>query len=233
MKTKKENKMNAEQKEGLKMDQNMKFHKSEVIITSIITLCPILIGLLLWDKLPDTVATHFDSQNTANGWSSKGFAVIGIPCFCFFAHLLCMMGIIVDPKNRNITRKLVIPLLWCVPVCSIFASSMIYLNAMDKNVDIGFAINILCGILFIVIGNYMPKCRQNYTVGIKTPWTLDNEENWNMTHRLAGWCFLAGGVGFIINSILFMRGFGIILILLCAVLPIGYSLGYYLVNHRK
>lgn len=225
--------MKTEQEAERKENQDMKLYKSEVVITSIVALCPILVGLLLWNKLPDTMATHFDSQNMPNGWSSKEFAVIGIPCICFFCHLLCLMGIMVDPKHQNITRKLVIPLSWCVPVCSVFANGMIYLNALDKNVDIGFVISILCGILFLVIGNYLPKCRQNYTVGIKTPWALDNEENWNMTHRFAGWCFLAGGVGFIVNSFLCRSGFAVILILLCAALPFGYSLGYYLRNGEK
>ena len=50
------------------------------------------------------------------------------------------------------------------------------------------------GVIFLVTGNYLPKCRQNYTIGIKLPWTLDDEENWNYTHRLAGKLWMIGGV---------------------------------------
>lgn len=60
---------------------------------------------------------------------------------------------------------------------------------------------ILMGILFILIGNYMPKTRQNYTIGIKVPWALDNEENWNRTHRLAGYLWVAGGIILVILSL--------------------------------
>jgi uncharacterized membrane protein len=60
---------------------------------------------------------------------------------------------------------------------------------------------ILMGILFIVIGNYMPKTRQNYTIGIKVPWALDNEENWNRTHRLAGYLWVAGGIALVILAL--------------------------------
>ncbi|MBR3188124.1 MAG: SdpI family protein, partial [Lachnospiraceae bacterium] len=55
--------------------------------------------------------------------------------------------------------------------------------------------------LFILIGNYMPKTRQNYTIGIKVPWALDNEENWNRTHRLAGYLWVAGGIILVILSL--------------------------------
>ena len=110
-------------------NENVKIYKSEIVITSIITLCPIVIGLLLWNQLPDTVAVHFDSQSAPNGWSSKGFAVIGIPLFCFAAHLLSIIMFATDPKNRNITRKLVVPIVWIVPICSVFANgAVIYMH---------------------------------------------------------------------------------------------------------
>ena len=208
-------------------NENVKIYKSEIVITSIITLCPIVIGLLLWNQLPDTVAVHFDSQSIPNGWSSKGFAVIGIPLFCFAAHLLSIIMFATDPKNRNITRKLVVPIVWIIPICSVFANGAVYLYALEKNVNMALVVNILVGVLFLIIGNYLPKCRQNYTIGIKTPWTLDNEENWNKTHRFAGWCFLIGGVGFIINSLLQWKGFFVPLLLLC-LLPIAYSFVLYL-----
>lgn len=54
--------------------------------------------------------------------------------------------------------------------------------------------SLLMGVIFLVTGNYLPKCRQNYTIGIKLPWTLDDEENWNYTHRLAGKLWMIGGV---------------------------------------
>lgn len=61
---------------------------------------------------------------------------------------------------------------------------------------------ILVGVVFIIIGNYLPKCRQSYTVGIKLPWTLDSEENWNRTHRMAGGLWMAGGAVLMLLSLL-------------------------------
>ena len=61
---------------------------------------------------------------------------------------------------------------------------------------------ILVSLLIILMGNYMPKCRQNYTVGIKLPWTLDDEDNWNKTHRLAGYIWMAAGIIMLIFTLL-------------------------------
>ena len=58
--------------------------------------------------------------------------------------------------------------------------------------DIGMLINILIGVMFVIMGNYMHKIKQNYSVGIKLPWTLNSEENWNRTHRLGSWLFVIG-----------------------------------------
>ena len=61
-------------------DLIMKSYKKTIIITTLITLLPILFGLALWNKLPDTIATHWGADGQANGWSSKAFAVFGLPC---------------------------------------------------------------------------------------------------------------------------------------------------------
>ena len=58
------------------------------------------------------------------------------------------------------------------------------------------AVFFIIGVMFIGLGNYMPKLKQNYTIGIKVPWTLNSEENWNMTHRMAGKVYVVGGVFF-------------------------------------
>ena len=65
---------------------------------------------------------------------------------------------------------------------------------MGKDISVNAIISVFLGLIFTVIGNYMPKCRQSYTVGIKLPWTLNSEENWNKTHRMAGWLWMFGGV---------------------------------------
>lgn len=200
----------------------MKKYKKQLILSSIVTLLPILIGLFLWNRLPDTIATHFDSDNVANGWSSKPFVVFGLPLILLGIHLFCLFTTMNDPKKKNISEKMFRFIMWFVPVLSVFILSFTYCYALGMNVNIGMGVNIIVSIVFLVIGNYLPKCKQNYTTGIKIPWTLNSTENWNRTNRLAGWLFMAGGILFFLN--VFLQWSGMFLIIIgIALLPIIYS----------
>ncbi len=171
----------------------LKANKKFFIVTCIITVLPILVGLLLWDQLPDRVATHFGTDGTPNGYSSKLVAVIGIYLFCLAVHIFCALVTSVDPKGKNISPKVYRLILCICPLVSIYVGATVYGNALDyKGVNSTVWINALMAVILIVVGNYLPKCRQNYTIGIKLPWTLADEENWDYTHRMAGkWWILA------------------------------------------
>ena len=82
----------------------------------------------------------------------------------------------------------------------------------------------LIGVLFILIGNFLPKTKQSYTMGIKLPWTLASEENWNRTHRLAGFVWVIGGVYFVVMSFFSwtLAGF-LIPVALLGLIPAAYS----------
>ena len=200
----------------------MKKYKKRIIISSIITLLPILAGLILWNRLPDTIATHFGNDNVANGWSSKPFVVFAMPLLLLGLHLFTLFVTMNDPKRKNISEKMFGFLIWFVPVLSVFIFSITYCNALGMNVNIGMAVNIIVGIVFLVIGNYLPKCKQNYTAGIRIPWTLNSTENWNRTHRLAGWLFMLGGILFFLNAFLQWSGMFFVIIVI-ALLPEVYS----------
>ena len=169
-------------------------NKRTLVLTSIVILLPMFVGLILWNRLPEQMPTHFGFNGTADGYSGRPFAIIGLPLFLLAIQLLCAFALRADPKKQNISEKLVQLTLWICPAVSLFAGLSIYLSAL------GFAINVsrlgmvFVGLIFIVIGNYLPKCRHNYTVGIRLPWTLDNEDNWNHTHRFAGYAWIIAGV---------------------------------------
>ena len=201
----------------------MKQYKGKIILTSIITLLPMLVGVLLWNKLPDTVATHFGSNGEANGWSSKAFAVFGLPAFLFVVHIFCVAVTLNDPKKRNIGKMMLTMIFWIVPVCSIIANGSAFAYALGIQVDFNLVVGGMLGILFLVLGNYMSKNQQNYTVGIRLPWTLNSEENWNKTHRLASKLWVAAGIVFLLN--IFLRSDVILIgaLVLTVVIPAVYS----------
>ena len=205
----------------------MKKNKLMILLTSLITISPMFVGLIFWNRLPDEIATHFDSANVANGWSSKPVAVFGIPLFLLAMHLLCIGVTTNDPRRRNISEKMFQFIIWIVPAASLICCLSSYAIALGIEVNIGMIVNIMVGILFMILGNYMHKVKQNYTVGIKIPWTLDSEENWNRTHRLASWLWILSGVVFLINGILQLGWLLVAILMVSVLVPIMYSFVLY------
>ncbi len=203
----------------------LKANRKTLIITSIITIFPMLIGIIYWNRLPDVMATHFGINNEANGFSSKVFAVFGIPVFLL---ALLWVGAFVtahDPKRQNISPKMFSLMLWIAPVISFVVAAAIYPINLGYELDITFFSELFIGLLFIIIGNYLPKARQNHTIGIRIPWTLANEENWNRTHRLGGYLWTICGILMVIICVTrFVPYKWLFVILLAAVLvPCIYS----------
>ena len=180
----------------------IKENKKKLILTSIVILLPIIIGLILWNKLPDKLPTHWNAEGVVDGWSSKMFAVIGLPGFLFAIHWVCVLASSADPKKQNIEGKVLNIVFWVCPIISVLGAVLIYGTALGMEFKVDKIILALLGIMFIVIGNYLPKCKQSYTVGIKLPWTLSDEDNWNRTHRLGGKLWVVCGLVFIVSMFL-------------------------------
>lgn len=161
-------------------------NKGKLILTSIVILLPILVGLILWNVLPDKVPTHWNAEGVVDGWSGKGFAVFVLPLFLMAVHWICLLASGADPKNQNYSEKLLQIVFWICPIISVLGGILIYGTALGMEFKVDKIVLVLVGIMFLVVGNYLPKCKQNYTMGIKIPWTLNDEENWNKTHRLGG-----------------------------------------------
>jgi len=200
-----------------------------LIITSVVILLPVLAGILLWNQLPDPMPSHWNASGEVDGWSSKPFAIFGLPLILLAAQWLCVLGTAADPKKNNHPEKILHLVLWIVPVLSVVMHTFVYLIALGYGVRMEVVMPVLIGVIFTIIGNYMPKCKQNYTIGIKIPWTLNNEENWNKTHRFAGWLWTACGLVIMLTG--FFGGFWVFLIitLLMVFAPIIYS---YMLHRR-
>lgn len=201
----------------------MKKNKRMLLITSVAILLPILAGMVLWDDLPDKIAIHFGADNQPNGWSSKAFAVFGLPAITLGLHWIAVLGTAADAKRKNINEKMMTLFLWICPSISLVLSALTYTYAMGMEPDIGFFVMLLLGVLFMVLGNYLPKCRQNYTVGIRLWWTLNDPANWQRTQRVAGWSMSIGGV--LILATAYFRIPWLFFAIVCAFifLPIFYS----------
>ena len=106
----------------------------------------------------------------------------------------------------------------------------IYGNALGYKVNVENIMPVFVGVIILVLGFILPKCKQNYTVGIKLPWTLHNEENWDKTHKLAGKLWIIGGIVMTIAGLLDFTILFMIIIFAIVIIPTIYS---YLLYRNK
>jgi len=208
----------------------IKKNKWKLLISSLVILSPIALGLFLGDALPPRMATHWGIDGEIDGWSSRSMAIFTVPVLTLIAHWACIFITTKDPKNRDQSAKLFGLVLWICPVTSLFGSGIIYAAAFGREFRTDLLALPLLGLMFVVIGNYLPKCKQNYTLGIRVKWTLENEENWNATHRVAGKAWVVGGL--LMMACVFLPGAFlpwvlVISLTVLAAIPILYSWLYY------
>lgn len=201
----------------------IKKHIKQMILASIIILLPIVAGIILWDQLPDSMPAHWNFDGEVDRWTSKATAVFFYPFLLLAVHWICIIGTSLDPKRKNQPEKVLTLLMWLLPVMSIVLNGSIYAVAMNKDVNIEVIISLLVGVIFTIIGNYLPKCKQNYTIGIKIPWTLDSEENWNRTHRFGGIVWTISGIIIILLSFINAIQLMLPIMLLMVFAPVIYS----------
>lgn len=176
--------------------------KKMILLTSLLILIPMAVGLILWNRLPEEIPVHFNAAGEPDNYESKAFAVFFLPMFLWVVHLLTGFITLADPKKQNISDKVFLLILCICPLVGIFGDIVMYTKALNLPVSVNMIGNLFVGIIFIVVGNYMPKTRQNYTIGIKIPWALNDVENWNKTHRFAGIIWILCGAVLIINAFL-------------------------------
>ena len=210
----------------------IKNNKLKIIISSIITLIPMLAGIVLWNKLPDSMMIHWGADGTPDGAGGKVFVVFGMPIIFLTLHLLCIFFTAIDKRNKHQSKKIMGLIYYIMPVFSMVVGTIIYSVAFGETDLMTYFMALFLGFLFIVMGNYMPKCKQNYTIGIKMKWTLADEENWNATHRFAGKIWVGCGVLLLLCAFLPTEIFFIsmIITILLATIPVAI---YSYVFHRK
>ncbi|MGI6029251.1 MAG: SdpI family protein [Candidatus Heteroscillospira sp.] len=178
----------------------MKSTTKNMILTTAVALLPIILGLSIYDRLPAQVPTHWNFSGEIDSYSSRAFAVFGMPVFLAAMSLFVQFMLEHDPKKSNMPGVMKAISRWLCPLLSIVIVPITLFTALGYNIPVALVICLAVGLIFIIIGNYLPKCRQSYTMGIRLPWTLSSEENWNRTHRMAGKLWVLGGFLFILEG---------------------------------
>ena len=171
----------------------IKRHKVTLIITTIIMLLPMVIGAIVWNKLPDQVPMHWNAAGKVDGWGSKGMLVFFLPLFMVGLQWVCALAVSLAPESKGIKGKILQLTLWIGPFMSLLIHTLVYVKILGYDLAVNVIMQLTLGLIFMVIGNLLPKCKRNYIVGIKVPWTLNDDENWNKTHRFSGKLWVVGG----------------------------------------
>ena len=208
----------------------MKHTKLNIILSCIILVAPMIFGMIVWNKLPESLPIHWGVNGEVNGWSSKPFAVFVLPLLILAIHGVCIFASRKDFRNKKQSPKVMGLVLWICPLLSVMANSLTYAVALGKEINVLFVVSLTMGALFVLIGNYLPKCQQNRIVGIRIIWTLKNEANWNATHRFAGKVWVIGGLLLMASSLLpysILPWAMIALLVVFIGLPVLYSYRFY------
>ncbi len=145
----------------------MKFIKwKSLIITCVVCLLPIFLGMALWNDLPDMMAIHFNIHNEPDNFASKGFVVFGLPILMAVLQIICCMINDINAHKHGERKKFERATKWIVPFMSVVLQTITLGYGLGWNIDIRKAAVIVVGIVFLIIGNYLPKFDyiKNYNV---------------------------------------------------------------------
>ena len=207
----------------------MKNEKALMRLMWVIALIPVIVTLFVFSGLPEQIPMHWNIHGEINAWYPKFPWAFMIPVVGIVITLLATLLPKIDPKKENYDRfkkPYLIIRLMLVAFFAIIQMVIISTSMGATFVKVDTIVKFLIGILFIVLGNLMPKFKQNYFLGIKTPWTLANEVVWAKTHRHGGFVWFIAGL--IMSVLAFLPGFGSAVIYFAVILfaslePIFYS----------
>ncbi|HSM71072.1 MAG TPA: SdpI family protein [Anaerolineales bacterium] len=167
------------------------------IIVLVLIVGAILAGALLWNQLPDPMASHWNVNDEVDGYMSRFWGVFLMPLVTFGLFLLFLLIPNIDPLKANIaefrgTFNLFI---------AFIIGFLMYVHALTLRWNLGYtdlgigkAMLPALGLLFFIIGSMLRKAKRNWFIGIRTPWTLSSDTVWDRTHQIGGLLFMATGV---------------------------------------
>lgn len=156
----------------------------------------VVFSVFVYSSLPERVPTHWNVRGEVDGWAGRLRAVVFAPAVALVLWLLLPLLRRIDPRRRNYDRF--DPTFWLLVNVMVVFMGAIHVATLGAglgwDLDITRTMLVVVGLMFAVLGNYLPRLRSNWWMGIRTPWTLESEAVWRGTHRLAGYTFVIGGL---------------------------------------
>lgn len=198
------------------------------ITAAVLVLAAFAISFAIFPLLPETMPVHWDLHGKANGFQSKMFGAFTMPFVVLGLALLFALLPRISPRGFEIDadsrafRAITISIL----VFTIAIHTVVLLSAAGVRVAMARVIPILLGAMFASLGNYLGKIKRNFFIGIRTPWTLADDDVWFRTHRFSGKLFVAAGILSMIGGLAFGdRAFAFVIgaVMVTALVSIVYS----------
>jgi len=156
----------------------------------------LITAIWVYPHLPDKVPGHWNIHGEVDAYYSRTFGAFFEPLMVIGLYFLMLLLPLIDPKRDNYQRftSAYTFLRWSLVIIFSIIYATTILVALGYPINIPLIVKAMVSVLFIIIGNFMGQFRHNYFVGIKTPWTLANEEVWQRTHRMGGKIWVIGGL---------------------------------------
>jgi len=170
---------------------------------ALVSLLPLIFLALIWNQLPESVPMHYNMHNQADRMGSKlemVFAISFLALVGFGVGLLLRNIHKIDPKQKyQDNAPLMLKIAWTTVVfIAVLGMFIVYQTLVftknQESLFSGKGVLALVCLIFVVLGNFMNNIKPNYFVGFRTPWNLENEENWRKTHRLSSKLLFFGGI---------------------------------------
>jgi len=169
--------------------------KTHIIILGII-LVSFIVAIYFYPSMPDRMASHWNAKGEVDGYMPKFWGLFLMPIVSLGMLLLFILIPKIDPLKKNIEKFRKQFDMFIVMI--ILFLLYIYVLTLFWNLDYRFNMTRMIipavGILFFYVGFLVEKAKRNWFIGIRTPWTISNEEVWEKTHKLGGKLFKAAGI---------------------------------------
>ena len=170
----------------------------------VVALVALAVTWYVWDQLPPRMATHWDAFGHVNGYSSRAFGGFLAPVLIVGLTLLFQVLPALDPRNANYPKFA--DTYWAIANAVVLFVGIVHLMVLAYGLGYPVAMTRVLplglGVLFIVLGNVLPRVEPNWFVGIRTPWTLSSDTVWRKTHRTGGWTFFLGGCALVVEGVI-------------------------------
>ncbi len=201
--------------------------KKELPIIAIVLL-PFIYLAYIWNKLPQEVPIHWNIEGEIDGYGNKVMLILIPILLPLLVYVIFLIIPRIDPKNKlnQMGNKFQNIKVLVTVFMSVLALFIIY-SAKSQSLTNPNYVILAMGVLFIILGNYFKTIKPNYFLGIRTPWTLENETVWKKTHKMAGKMWFIGGIVIVFSSLVLSKQLNLNVFLVITgvitIIPILYS----------